>query len=1093
MVSAVVTAGQGCCGVMNVRTLATGIPLSPMCDWHFQNSPNHALFCFSRADGSTQTIYWPEAVHAIWVGAKILRDRFNWVPGAAKAPVVAILATSDTISYFTMINSCFRANYTVFPISPRNSPAAVAHLLDKVGVQRLLLGQEPSMQDLLAAALNILREKYPETQPPNVSQLPPFEVLFLPENERILVPESVPYEFMGPDSTLLIVHSSGSTSFPKPIYWSNQRCLETSLFPWFGERDLTNQRISLHATPMYHIMGILQVFWSASAGLVITSNLPRAIPLLPTAEAFFDGAKATDTDILLSVPSFIETWASKPECVRWLAGRTGILYSGGPLNKEIGNFLISQGVTLFIQYGLSEAGMVSLVLPSEVGPTDWEYFTLPSVMTPEMIPHGNNTFELVMVSNEFYTPAVTNTTVRGKGAFATSDLLLAHPTKPGHWKVYGRTDDQIMHSTGEKTNPTPLESLLNQDPHVRSSVIFGRGRFQAGVIVEPQPAYKFDPEDQVKLAEFRNMIWSTVVKMNEIAPQHSRLFKEMITVVKPGKPFTYTAKMTVRRASVIADYEEEIDALYKLVDDSTSLNINIPPPTDWCEDSVRNFVRAAIVSVLTHHVGDEDDIFQHGCDSLQATWIRNALLHALREQTHLDTRRHTKNFVYEYPTVARLGRYLYSLGDRDGSGGEGREEEEEMQQSVEAKTRTMHAMVAKYTSNLRSPLRPAVNGTHAPIRDNGMAVLVTGTTGGLGCCLLAQLLQDPRVSRVYAFNRAGPGAGELFERQRRMLVERGLDGGILEDEKLTLLEGDLSEFNLGISEENYDVLYKRVTHIIHSAWPVNFSITLSSFERNIKGLRNLIDFSLASPFAEPRTLLYTSSIGVFHSPPAELHAQGYPEIAIDAGVAAGSGYEQSKWVCEEILRVTAEAHPTTAKLLVVRVGQLCGGVNGAWNAQEWLPAVIQSGKVIGCLPDDSRDVSWIPVHVAAAALIDFLGLPTGRILHLVNPRSVPWRTLAAAAASALDAPIVPYAEWLGRLEAAIREQPKSATVLRATHLLDFFRSLREEIPQEEAFGLMRLDMGNALAASRHLRDVEFRLSGRDMEQWMKYWRSVDLF
>ncbi|KAK6984778.1 acetyl-CoA synthetase-like protein [Favolaschia claudopus] len=1061
-----------------------------MCDWHYQNSPDHALFCFSRADGSAQTIYWPEAVHAIWVGAKILRDRFNWVPGAAKTPVIAILATSDTISYFTMINSCFRANYTVFPISPRNSPAAVAHLLDKVGVKRLLIGQEPSMQDLLAGALNILREKYPETQPPNISQLPLFEDLFLPENERILVPESVPYEYMGPDSTLLIVHSSGSTSFPKPIYWSNQRCLETALFPWFGERDLTNQRISLHATPMYHIMGILQVFWSASAGLVITSNLPRAIPLLPTAEAFFDGAKATNTDILLSVPSFIETWASKPECVRWLAGRTGILYSGGPLNKEIGNFLISQGVTLFIQYGLSEAGMVSLVLPSEIGPTDWEYFTFPSVMTPEMIPHGNDTFELVMVSNEFYTPAVTNTTVRGKGAFATSDLLLAHPTKPGHWKVYGRTDDQIMHSTGEK--PSESESLLNQDPHVRSSVIFGRGRFQAGVIVEPQPAYKFDPEDQVKLAEFRNMIWNTVVKMNEIAPQHSRLFKEMIIVVKPDKPFTYTAKMTVRRASVIADYEKEIDALYKLVDDSTSLN-DILPPTDWSQESVRNFVRAAIHSVLTHEVGDEEDIFQHGCDSLQATWIRNALLHALREHTHLDTRRHTKNFVYEYPSVARLGAYLYRLGDISISEVGGGEDGEEVE-SVEAKTHTMHAMVAKYTGNLRSS---AANGTHPPLirGGEGMAVLVTGTTGGLGCCLLAQLLQDPRVSKVYAFNRAAPGAGDLFERQKRMLVERGLDGGILGDEKLALLEGDLSESDLGVSEAVYEELYNRVTHIIHSAWPVNFSITLSSFERNIKGLRNLIDFSLAS---EPRTLLYTSSIGVFHTPPpAELHSQahGYPEIAINAGVAAGNGYEQSKWVSEEMLRIAAAAHPTKAKLLVVRVGQLCGGINGSWNAQEWLPAVIQSGKITGCLPDDSRDVSWIPVHVAAAALIDFLDLPTGKILHLINPRSVPWRTLAAAAVSALDdAPIVPYAEWLGRLETAVREQPKSATTaLRATHLLDFFRSLREERPQEEAFGLMRLDMANALAASKTLRDVDFGLSGKDMEQWMKYWRGVGLF
>lgn len=31
-----------------------------------------------------------------------------------------------------------------------------------------------------------------------------------------------------------------------------------------------------------------------------------------------------------------------------------------------------------------------------------------------------------------------------------------HPTKPGFFKVVGRADDQLMLSTGEKTNPGPL-------------------------------------------------------------------------------------------------------------------------------------------------------------------------------------------------------------------------------------------------------------------------------------------------------------------------------------------------------------------------------------------------------------------------------------------------------------------------------------------------------------------------------------------------------------------------------------------------------------------------------------------------------------
>lgn len=132
-----------------------------------------------------------------------------------------------------------------------------------------------------------------------------------------------------------------------------------------------------------------------------------------------------------------------------------------------------------------------------------------------------------------------------------------------------------MHSTGEKTNPVPLESMLNQDPHVSAAVMFGRGQFQAGVLVEPKPQFAFDPADETKLANFRNQIWPTMKRMNEFAPQHSRLFKEMIIVAKPTKPFTYTAKNTARRQAILTDYSDDILAVYETVEESTQANI--PP------------------------------------------------------------------------------------------------------------------------------------------------------------------------------------------------------------------------------------------------------------------------------------------------------------------------------------------------------------------------------------------------------------------------------------------------------------------------------------------------------------------------------------
>jgi len=47
-----------------------------------------------------------------------------------------------------------------------------------------------------------------------------------------------------------------------------------------------------------------------------------------------------------------------------------------------------------------------------------------------------------------------------------------------------------------------------KDPRVRAAVMFGQGKFNAGVIIDPIPEFQFDDSDRQKFAEFRNLIWS---------------------------------------------------------------------------------------------------------------------------------------------------------------------------------------------------------------------------------------------------------------------------------------------------------------------------------------------------------------------------------------------------------------------------------------------------------------------------------------------------------------------------------------------------------------------------------------------------------
>ncbi|KAJ7245421.1 hypothetical protein C8J57DRAFT_1082265 [Mycena rebaudengoi] len=1025
------------------------LTIAEMYDWHFKNTPDHRLFVFTQKDGSTRTILWPEAVQAIYVGAKILRNRFGWIAGTNETPIVAVLASSDTIPYFTLIMSCLRANYLVFLVSPRNSPSAVAYLIDRVGVNYLLIGHDPAMLDLSTNAVNILKEQYPRTTVPDVSHVPLFEDLFLSDPERTLGPEDIPYEY------------SGSTAFPKPIYWSHHRTIQLALIPWFGERDLTDQVLSLHCLPMYHVMGVLHVMWGASCGPVFSAFEPNIQPTVPTPENLFRTAKATSADLIFCVPAFIEAWSREPEYIKWLATRSGVLYGGGPLNQEVGDHLTSQGVSVFILYGSTEGGVVNLTLPVQVG-YDWNYFKLSELVTAEMVPHSENTFELVMVSNVFCRPSVLNTKIGGSDAYATSDLLVPHPSKPGYWKIFGRTDDQIMHNTGEKTNPGPLESILNQDPHVLSSVMFGRGQFQAGVLVDPKPAYKFDPSDSAKLAEFRNLICGN---LNAFAPQHSRIFKEMILVAKPSKPFTYTAKLTARRQAIIIEYANEITDLYAAVDETTQSSII--QPHVWNATSTVDFVRQLVRSIMNNAVEDEDDVFHHGCDSLQATWIRNSLLRALRDSIQLDPRQSAHNFVYDHPSIARLAHFVLILAS--GS---------QREPTLRDKLNLMHDMVSAYAQDF-----PIHAGNRKLPPSDAKVIMITGTTGELGCYLLSVLVADRTVSRIFAVNRASRDSKSLQQRNLLALVGRGLDPSILDSQKLVLVEGDTSAIKFAVADPLYGEMQNSVTHIIHSAWPVDFNMTLASFAPNVRGVRNIIDFALGSPFCEPPKLLYTSSIGIFQS---THNVNPLMENPIDAEIAVGTGYTESKWVSEEIIARSAEFTPL--KSLVVRVGQLCGGINGAWNANEWFPALIQSASIVGCIPEDDKVVSWLPVDVAAAAILDFLSqISLPRIVHLVHPQPVPWSALGHILAIELSTTLVPYAQWLSCIE----EQQATNSLFRAGRLLSFFRSLNQKAGGE-AFGLPKLDMKYSLGMSTSLRALSRGIGKEEVKRWIKYWEDVGL-
>ncbi|PSR72124.1 hypothetical protein PHLCEN_2v12004 [Hermanssonia centrifuga] len=577
-------------------------------------------------------------------------------------------------------------------------------------------------------------------------------------------------------------------------------------------------------------------------------------------------------------------------------------------------------------------------------------------------------------------PMSINTHVDGHNAFATKDLFVSHETKAGLWKIYGRADDQIILSTGEK-------------------------------------------------------------------------------------PFTYTAKGTARRQVVIDDYAREIEALYNA---TTTGRSEVVAPSDWSDGQTLNFVREVVKTALRRDVEDEVDIFQYGCDSLQATWILNQITGAIRASNISDSINLPSTSVYQASSISQLSRLVV-------------ESIQNSTPSLQSRTRgimtqQLHSLVVKYTQGF--PQRPAILRDPAEVGD---VVLATGTTGGLGCHILVQLLLDDAVKAVYAFNRP---SGDL-RRHEEIFRRNGLDVKWLRSPKLYLVEGTLTEPALGLDNPTYEKIRDTITHVIHNAWKVSFNQSVTSFEGLLWGVRALVDLCISSPHKQCPHFLFTSSMGVFRTP--KTSDPMLEEPIDDVSIVVGIGYSESKWIAEGILSSASQKRglPTTC----VRVGQLCGGASGYWNEKEYFPALVKSSLYASCLPDVAGTVSWIPSNDAALALVQMRGSHEP-ILHLAHPRPVAWKTFLQRIAERMQVPLVSYDVWLGALERSkSQSQELELDLLRqnpALRLLEFFRKV-ERGGDREPLGAVRMDLTKAMreAPSIDLPELDSTWAERWIDGWQK--------
>ncbi|KAG6828146.1 hypothetical protein H0H92_009033 [Tricholoma furcatifolium] len=538
-------------------------------EFNWKHNPKQPFYTYAdpQAVDGVQVITHLEFGRAAHRAAHLVRPRAQQqsTTGESDREIVMVIADSDVVLVQAVHAGMMVAGLVPFVVSLLLPPSLVAELIAKTSCRRVLATDSVHIRARVAeikAHLETLGHAL------DVDEMPSLEAVY-----PYLAHEDVdhpfePYRFPGRRSATdvcTVVHSSGTTGSPKIIAQTYQCWIDSVRCPEFRNHSPRVRCGSMGVPPVYGVgVQLFQPVYSLVVASVFPPTLTGTPKHVPTPQSILEHAKATKTNVLLSVPILLEIWSRSAEAVEYLKELEYIGYGQSSLKPKVGNQLTAAGVRLSNAYAAAEFIVPVSTVPNGVA---WDYVRFLDTVKVRWNPLGDGVFECHLLKCETHHPNVLN--LPDVEGYATGDMFVRHPTDEGLWKPVGRLSEVIVHSSGRKTVPGPMEDIIAGDPIVDAAMLVGHGHDRTGVVIQLKPEIE-DAEDleHATISRLRDQIWDnrpTVEEANNVAMDFSRLSKEMIIFTSKGKPLPLTRKVTVKRSLALEIYASEISELFRRV------------------------------------------------------------------------------------------------------------------------------------------------------------------------------------------------------------------------------------------------------------------------------------------------------------------------------------------------------------------------------------------------------------------------------------------------------------------------------------------------------------------------------------------------